>query len=123
MATCMTTMNALLSGVGDHYTASFPSDFLPDARDIPSELSIEHPTEVQQGVFKEESERSCQISYTELMRINGNLSLGKTLVSLVKKTRGSNRCGDENKTETWSMDVSFDETEINRHREMGRRSL
>lgn len=72
MATYMTTMDALLRGIGDHYhTAGFPSDFLRDARDIPSELSIESPSETQQGVSKEESGPRCQISYTELMRING----------------------------------------------------
>jgi len=120
MATYMTTMDAHLRGIGDHYhTARFPSDFLRNARDIPSELSIESPSKKQQGVSKEESGRSCQISYTELMRINGNLNLGKTPVSSTKN-RGSNRRSDENKTETWSMDVSFDETEIDRHREMGR---
>jgi len=116
-----TTMDVLLIGMGDHYyTASFPPDSLRDAHDIPNELSIEYPSGTQQGASKEESGRSCQISYTELMRINGNLSLGKTPVSSVKKTRGSNRRSDKNKTETWSMDVSFDETEIDRRRDMGR---
>jgi len=100
----MTTMDALLSGIGmgDQYcAASFPPDFFCYARDdISSELRIEHYSSEMQGVSKKESGPSCRISPTESISINGNLNLGQTPVS-PKTTR---RSVDEDKTETWSME-------------------
>jgi hypothetical protein len=75
----MTTMDALLSGIGmgDQYcAASFPPDFFCYARDdISSELRIEHYSSEMQGVSKKESGPSCRISPTESISINGQYCL------------------------------------------------